>query len=188
MVDGFSPSGCMFSSTRDYTLTSKPLALYPRPPQTCQGGGVQAIADGRDVRCQRCRAFPRPASAFAKLWRRVGNSRCSATHWCLLTPWSTAFGTPLPRRRSRAPREGHVECTGFCLTILPIMLISFSSMIMRPSVPIYASSCRRGASLLGGEHVAKSQEILSRPRIRRRAITQSLGCGIGDISSEVCEA
>jgi hypothetical protein len=144
MVDGFSPSGCMFSSTRDYTLTSKPLALYPRPPQTCQGGGVQAIADGRDVRCQRCRAFPRPASAFAKLWRRVGNSRCSATHWCLLTPWSTAFGTPLPRRRSRAPREGYVECTGFCLTILPIMLISFSSMIMRPSANLRLFMSKRG--------------------------------------------
>lgn len=48
-----------FSGGRDSILTTKPLALYPRPPQTCQGGGVQAIADRRYVRCQHGRAFPR---------------------------------------------------------------------------------------------------------------------------------
>ena len=48
--------------------------------------------------------------------------------------------------------------------------------------------CRRAASLLGGDHVAKSLEILSNSWLKRLATRQSLDCGIGDIYSEVCEA
>jgi hypothetical protein len=44
---------------------------------------------------------------------------------------------------------------------------------------------RRAASLLGGDHVAKSLEILSSSWLRRFATDQSLDCGIGDIYSEV---
>lgn len=61
------------------------------------------------------------------------------------------------------------------------------SFTMRPSLPMCASSCRRAASLLGGSHVAKLQNILSSAQTRRPAIRRSLGCGIGDISSEARE-
>jgi len=86
-----------------------------------------------------------------------------------------------------APREGHVESPGFCQLTLPIMLISFS-LDKEAKFANLRLVCRRAASLLGGDHVAKSQQILFSPWVRRLATRQSLDYGIGDIYSEVFEA
>ena len=101
MVAGFSPRYCISIGARHCILTSKQLALFPRRPQTCQGGGVQAIAGDTEVRCQRGRAFPRLYSAFRQAMAKgSGGLEIAfglATHWRSFTPWSLAYETPRPR-------------------------------------------------------------------------------------------
>jgi hypothetical protein len=94
---------------------------------------------------------------------------------------------PLPRKRSDAPREGHVELPEF----LPTSLANHAHLVFLRMKKAKAANlrlfCRRAASLLGGNHVAKSLEILASSWLRRLATRQSLGYGIGDIYSEVCD-